>query len=135
VYDVIFSLNANVSVIGGPSAGAAMTIGTIALLLDKQLKPDVAITGTIEDGGYIGAVGGILEKATAAKRYGVELVLVPSGESFSREPLENCTQSVGNSWRQKECSITYKTVNISQEVGVEMQEVDTISEAMRYILE
>jgi len=133
-YDVTFSIRTNISLIGGPSAGAAMTLATMALMLNKQLKEDVAITGTIEGGGYIGQVGGVAEKAAAAKSFGVTLLLVPIGESISREPVENCTTVNTGRWRQKECFITYQTVNISQDVGIAVKEVDTISEAMKYII-
>ncbi len=134
-YDVVFSVKTDVSVIGGPSAGAAMTIATMALMLNKHIKDDVAITGTIMSGGYIGQVGGFLEKATAAKDYGVGLLLVPPGESVYREPLENCTQRTVRGYRQKECFITYRLVNISEEVGIPVNEVNTISEALDYMLE
>jgi uncharacterized protein len=133
-YDVTFSISTNISLIGGPSAGAAMTLATMALMLNKQLKEDVAITGTIEEGGYIGQVGGVAEKAAAAESSGVTLLLVPIGESISREPVENCTTVTTGRWRQKECFITYQTVNISQDVGIAVKEVDTISEAMKYII-
>ncbi len=134
-YDVVFSVKTNVSVIGGPSAGAAMTIATMALMLNKQIKADVAITGTIMAGGYIGQVGGVQEKATAAKDNGMTLVLVPVGEAVSSEPLENCTQRAGRGYSQKECFITYSSVNISKAVGIPIVEVGTISEALDYILE
>jgi len=134
-YDVVFSITTNISIIGGPSAGAAMTIATMALILDKQIKKDVAITGTIMPGGYIGQVGGIEEKALAAKEHGIKLVLVPLGESVYREPFENCTQRKGAGWSQKECFITYRLVNISKEVGIQVKEVGTITEALKYMVE
>jgi uncharacterized protein len=133
-YDITFSIRSNVSVVGGPSAGAAMTIAVMALLLDKPIASNVAITGTIMDGGYIGQVGGVIEKATAAKGYGVSLLLVPPGESVYREPLETCTQKNSKGWSQKECFITYNTVNISNDVGIAVKEVSTISDAMTYML-
>jgi len=133
-YDVVFSVTTNISLIGGPSAGAAMTLATMALLLDKQIDPDVAVTGTIEEGGYIGPVGGIKEKAEAAKNYGITLFVVPVGEAISKEPTETCNKKTGNGWSQKECYITYNTVNISQETGLTVVEAGTISDAMKYIL-
>jgi len=133
-YDITFSIQSNVSVLGGPSAGAAMTIAVMALLLDKPIASNVAITGTIMEGGYVGQVGGVLEKATAAKGYGVSLLLVPPGESVYREPLETCTQKNSKGWSQKECFITYNTVNISNDVGIAVKEVSTISDAMTYML-
>lgn len=134
-YDITFSIQSNVSVLGGPSAGAAMTIATMALLLNKPIASNVAITGTIMEGGYIGQVGGVLAKATAAKDYGASLLLVPPGESVYREPLETCTQKNSKGYSQKECFITYNTVNISKDVGITVEEVGTISDAMVFMLE
>lgn len=134
-YDAIFSITTNISVIGGPSAGAAITIATMALMLNKHVREDVAITGTIEVGGYIGPVGGVQEKVMAAKENGIMLVLVPIGESVYRESLENCTQTKDKWWSQKECFITYELVNISEEVGIRVEEVGTITDALDYMLE
>jgi uncharacterized protein len=133
-YDITFSLTTNVTVIGGPSAGAAMTLAAMALLLNKQLNTGVAITGTIEEGGYIGQVGGIEEKATAAKQAGIKLLLVPEGESVYREPVEKCNTGTGQGWTRKECSVTYQTVNVSEDMGINIKEVNSISEAMNYLI-
>jgi len=61
--DLIYSIETNASVIEGQSAGAALTIATIAILENKTLKSDVIITGTINPDGSIGSVGAILAKA------------------------------------------------------------------------
>src|SRR3989344_157021 len=72
--DVVYSVTGPVNTIGGPSAGAAMTVATAALLLNKPLRQDALITGTIEDDGTIGPVGGIREKLEAAKTAGYKIV-------------------------------------------------------------
>ncbi|MFH0971032.1 MAG: S16 family serine protease, partial [Candidatus Micrarchaeota archaeon] len=78
--DVILTFEANTTLVGGPSAGAAMAIATIAAIERKQLAGNaVAITGTIEADGSIGQVGGVLEKAQAAGESGTKLFLVPEG--------------------------------------------------------
>lgn len=68
--------------IGGPSAGI-----TYALAIYDLIEPDdlaqgraVASTGTIDLEGRVGPVGGLREKAEAAKAAGAELFLVPSEE-------------------------------------------------------
>ena len=78
--DVIISFDINGTLIGGPSAGAATTVALIAVMEGKHVKQDVAITGTIEEGGYIGEVGGVLEKAVAAEKNGMKLFLVPKDQ-------------------------------------------------------
>ena len=47
--DSIISFDINGTLLGGPSAGAATTITAIE---GKTVRPDAAITGTIEAGGY-----------------------------------------------------------------------------------
>ena len=79
--DVSFSIDAPAEIIGGPSAGAAMTIAAIAAIENRHVRDDVVITGEIRPDGSIGAVGGIIEKAEAAEEAGMSLFLVPYGQS------------------------------------------------------
>ena len=76
-YDIVYTIQANASLIGGPSAGAALAITTIAALENKNLKKNVMITGGINHDGTISPVSSILEKAQAAKKTGATLFLVP----------------------------------------------------------
>ena len=66
--------------IGGPSAGLALTIGIIDLLTPGELTGGrrVAATGTISLDGSVGTVGEVDQKAIAAVRAGVDLLLVPA---------------------------------------------------------
>ena len=65
--------------IGGPSAGLALTLGIIDLLTPGELTGGlkVATTGTIAFDGTVGAIGEVDQKAIAADRAGVDLLLVP----------------------------------------------------------
>ena len=65
-YDLTFSINANASLIGGESAGAALTLASIAAIQNIILNKSVMITGTVNHDGSIGPIGGGLEKAKAA---------------------------------------------------------------------
>ncbi|HJH28066.1 MAG TPA: hypothetical protein C5S37_15185 [Methanophagales archaeon] len=78
---VSFSIDAPAEIIGGPSAGAAMTIAAIAAIKNRHLRDNVVITGEIRPDGSIGAVDGIIEKAEAAEEAGMSLFLVPQGQS------------------------------------------------------
>lgn len=71
----------------GPSAGAVMTVGFIAVLKGEKLLPGVAMTGTIEPDGRIGPVGSIPDKLRAAAREGYRTVLIPQGQLY--EPRWN----------------------------------------------
>lgn len=132
--DILFSLKTNISVVGGPSAGAAMTLAAISVIADKHLNGSVAITGTIQEGGIIGPIGGVLEKAQAAKKAGIALFLVPKGQSIAEEEVENCTEKAGNGWHHQQCNIETVEKNVTKEAGINVAEVSTIDEALNYIL-
>jgi predicted S18 family serine protease len=80
-YDVVYTIQANASVIGGPSAGAAITVATMAALTNRSINNSVMITGAVNHDGTIGPVGAILQKALAAKEAGASLFLVPMTQS------------------------------------------------------
>lgn len=82
-YDFIYTIKSASPIIGGPSAGAAIAALTVAALLDMPVRNDIAITGTINSGGIIGPVGGILEKIDAATKADMHTVIIPIGERFT----------------------------------------------------
>ncbi len=65
--------------IGGPSAGLAFTLALIDALTEGDLTGglDVAVTGTIDVEGNVGAIGGLNSKASAVQQVGVKYFLVP----------------------------------------------------------
>jgi ATP-dependent Lon protease len=62
----------------GPSAGVAMFISLVSLLLQKAVRPDVAMTGEITLRGLVLPVGGLKEKILAAKQAGIKTVILPA---------------------------------------------------------
>jgi ATP-dependent Lon protease len=62
----------------GPSAGVAMFISLVSLLLDQPVRPDVAMTGEITLRGLVLPIGGLKEKILAAKQAGIKKVIVPA---------------------------------------------------------
>lgn len=133
-YDLVYSLKSNATLVGGPSAGGALTAATIAALENKKIKSDVMMTGTINPDGTIGEVGGILEKAKAAKDVGAKIFLVPKGQGTQTtlEPEQKCVQKSSFTF----CTTVYKevTVNIGKDAGISVIEVENISEALKYLI-
>ncbi|MDD5171775.1 MAG: hypothetical protein PHF60_01945 [Candidatus ainarchaeum sp.] len=63
--------------IEGPSAGAALTVMTYALLENRTMRHDTVITGSVDSAGAVGPVGGLYEKASGAARMGASYFITP----------------------------------------------------------
>ena len=64
---------------GGPSGGLVFSIGLVELLTEIDLMQGrhIAGTGTINDRGIVGAIGGINEKIHSAQKVGATLFFAP----------------------------------------------------------
>ena len=69
----------------GPSAGVTMATVLASLLTDTPVRPLTAMTGEITLSGNVLPVGGIKEKFLAARRAGVENIILPSENRQSVE--------------------------------------------------
>lgn len=61
----------------GPSAGITLAVSIYSALSGKPVRNGIAMTGEVTLMGDVLPVGGIREKILAAKRYGVNTVLLP----------------------------------------------------------
>jgi uncharacterized protein len=86
-YDFFYFINVHSSVVGGPSAGGAITVLTYAVLEDLPIDNTTAMTGAILSGGIIGPVGGVRGKVAAAAQNGYKRVLIPAWDNQTGIPL------------------------------------------------
>jgi ATP-dependent Lon protease len=71
----------------GPSAGLTLATALVSLLTGRRARPDTAMTGEITLRGRILPVGGIKEKALAARRAHLRNVVLPEGNRKDLEDL------------------------------------------------
>ncbi len=137
-YDLIFTIDARAELVEGPSAGAAIAVATIAALENRTLDPTVLITGTIEPDGSIGPVGGVREKAEAARLVNATLFLVPLGQGAQPGEARRAKQCKalapsGAEGGSEFCWVRYIAEAEPLDVGVAVQEVATIAEALEFV--
>ncbi len=116
-YDYYVEIVSNSTIVGGPSAGAAMCVALTAALLDEPLNTSVVVTGMIMPDGLIGPVGGIPEKVHAAAEVGAKLMIVPLGQTRAQSLATGQVVDV---------------VQEGQSLGVKVVEASTIYDVLRY---
>lgn len=74
----------------GPSAGITMTTSIASALTQRKVKPNLAMTGEVTLRGKVLPVGGIKEKILAAKRAGIQEIILCHK---NRKDIEEITPS------------------------------------------
>ncbi|RLF65303.1 MAG: hypothetical protein DRN30_04215 [Thermoplasmata archaeon] len=134
-WDYLYSIKSDSPIIGGPSAGAAMTIATVGALLGLKPKSGIVITGMINPDGTIGAVGGILEKIDAAASINATTFLVPYGQLYvNKTVMEKYTIGPFVYYRSKTVTVDVKRYAY-EKYGIQVHEVLTIYDALHYFFE
>lgn len=133
--DIIFSITAPDKVPGvdGPSAGALMTLLTISAIDNNtKLNKSITLTGTIDNEGNIGQIGGVLEKAQAAKAGGKTLFLIPR-ENSQLVTYKYVEKKFGGfTVIEQKPEIVDAKEYIEKEVGINIEYVDTIDDVLKY---
>lgn len=77
-----FEVDIDSGAIGGPSAGLAFTLTLIDELTPGELTGghEIAVTGTIQIDGSVGAIGGLVSKTSAVKQRGAKVFIVPKNQ-------------------------------------------------------
>ncbi|MBT7930311.1 hypothetical protein HN698_00145 [Candidatus Woesearchaeota archaeon] len=113
-HDFLYAITSSSTLVGGPSASAAIGVLTVAMLEGLPIDKTVALTGTINSGFLIGPVSGIKEKMEVASKNGIKKVLIPVG-TMTYVDKDNSTVDL---------SI------VGEELGIEVVEIGDIDEAL-----
>lgn len=75
----------------GPSAGSAITLAILSLILNKAVNNNIALTGEMSLSGDILPVGGLKEKIIGAYNSGINIVFIPKK---NHNDLDNIPEEV-----------------------------------------
>ena len=79
----------------GPSAGITMATTFVSLLMNKKIKPNLAMTGELSLTGQVLPIGGLREKTVAAKRNKIKTIIIPKANERDLEEIpENVKKGI-----------------------------------------
>ena len=77
----------------GPSAGITIATALLSVFTGKKVRNDIAMTGEITLRGKVLAIGGLKEKALAARRQGIKQVIIPYD---NKKDVEDIPEKIRN---------------------------------------
>lgn len=128
-YDFYYIIDISSPIIGGPSAGGALTVATIAAINNWTLKPYVVMTGMINPDESIGPVGGIPFKLEAAAAKNATIFLIPEGQN-TVTVRKTVTTTKGAFIISEEKEETVDVVELGKKLTIEVKEAGTIQDAV-----
>ncbi|MBW2057700.1 MAG: endopeptidase La [Deltaproteobacteria bacterium] len=105
-HDIHIHVPAGATPKDGPSAGVAILSALVSVVKNRPVRDDIAMTGEITLRGDVLPVGGIKEKVLAARRAGIETVVLPQ---LNQKDLEEVPETLRK-------GLTFKWVNRMEEV-------------------
>ncbi|MFM1572500.1 endopeptidase La [Helcococcus ovis] len=75
----------------GPSAGITISTGIISALTNRKVRQDIAMTGEVTIRGRVLPIGGLKEKSLAARRYGINNIIIPK---LNEKDLEDIPEEI-----------------------------------------
>jgi uncharacterized protein len=130
--DFFFVVRTTSPMIGGPSAGAMMTVAVIALLENWTLDNNTIMTGMINPDGSIGPIGGIPYKIDAAHSVGATRFLIPKGQMAYTEMVTEYQNINGIIW-QNSYPVTRNVSDYAlSNYGMQVTEVEDIDDALSF---
>jgi len=101
----------------GPSAGVTMTAAMASELTGRPVRGDIAMTGEITLSGRVLPVGGIKEKVLAARRVGINEVILP------RQNAKNVNEDLTPELRQN--LTVHLVASIEEVIALALQPVSS----------
>lgn len=132
--DTIFSITAKdeVPAVDGASAGALMTLLVLAALNETELNESVTLTGTIDSEGNVGPIGGVVEKAQAAKEGGKKLLLLPAENNQIVRYRLISRDFNGFTITERKPEVLDTKEFIEENVGIKVEYVTSIEDILLY---
>ena len=134
--DVIFSITSKneneLQAVDGPSAGMAMTVLLVMEIQDKPINDKILLTGTIQQDGTMGPIGGAAEKADAAGKYGATTFIVPKGQAIVQ--VQECQESQQGPFMYKSCKSEAKPLSpmTEEKYGMKVVEASDLKSVLNY---
>jgi ATP-dependent Lon protease len=101
----------------GPSAGVTMVTAMVSELTGRPVRGDIAMTGEITLSGRVLPIGGVKEKVLAARRVGINEVILP------RENEKNVNEDLTPELRQK--LVVHLVSSIDEVLALALEPIST----------
>jgi Lon-like protease len=119
-YKLPLNIGLDTSDVSGPSAGLAMALAIIDVLTPGELTGGkrVAVTGTIDPTGRVGEIGGLPQKAVAARASHAQIFIVPAcSDDPCRKDLATARKRIGKNVELAPVSTLADALKVLRDAG------------------